>query len=122
MSKWALVVDDSVTMQNMVAMALKEIGFEVVTASDGDEASKKAEKTEFNVVITDINMPNMDGIDLIRHLRGIPNCKKIPILVLTTESSDNAKNAGRSAGASGWIVKPFNPTTLKSAVTKLCGL
>jgi two-component system chemotaxis response regulator CheY len=122
MDKHALVVDDSVTMQNMVSMALKEIGFEVTTAADGVEAVTKTESAKFNIVITDINMPNMDGIELIRHLRGTDNCKSIPILVLTTESGDNAKSAGKSAGASGWIVKPFNPGVLKSAVSKLCGV
>jgi len=120
MSKTALIVDDSVTMQNMVSLALKEVGFEITTASDGVEAADIAEKTTFDIVITDINMPNMDGIELIRHLRGLDNCKDIPILVLTTEGGDNAKSAGRSAGASGWIVKPFNPTVLKTAVGKLC--
>lgn len=120
MTKQALVVDDSVTMQNMVSMALKEIGFEVTTASDGIEALQKAEKATFDIVITDINMPNMDGIELIRCLRELPACKTIPVLVLTTESGDNAKSAGRSAGASGWIVKPFNPSILKTAVNKLC--
>jgi len=122
MGKHALVVDDSVTMQNMVSVALKELGLEVTTASDGVEASEKAEKTKFDIVITDINMPNMDGIELINHLRGIDACKSIPILVLTTEAGDNAKSAGRTAGASGWIVKPFNPTVLKAAVSKLCGI
>ena len=122
MTKHALVVDDSVTMQNMVSLALKEIGFEVTTAGDGVEAAEKAEKAPFDIVITDINMPNMDGIELIRHLRGLESCKSIPILVLTTEAGDNAKSAGKGAGASGWIVKPFNPAILKTAVSKLCGL
>jgi two-component system, chemotaxis family, chemotaxis protein CheY len=122
MGKLALVVDDSVTMQNMVSVALKELGFDVNTALDGTSASKLAEGAEYDVIVTDINMPNMDGIELIHYLRRLPNCKKTPILVLTTESGDNAKSAGRSAGASGWIVKPFNPVTLKAAVKKLCSL
>jgi two-component system chemotaxis response regulator CheY len=120
MAKYALVVDDSVTMQHMVSLALKEIGFEVITALDGVEAMEKAKKNQLDIVITDINMPNMDGIELIKQLRGLISCRSIPILVLTTESGDNAKNAGRSAGASGWIVKPFNPGVLKAAVGKLC--
>lgn len=120
MAKVALVVDDSVTMQNMVSLALQDIGFEVVTAGDGVEASEIAGKQKIDIVITDINMPNMDGIELIRHLRTLPLCNSIPILVLTTESGDNAKSAGRTAGANGWIIKPFNPAVLKSAVKKLC--
>jgi two-component system chemotaxis response regulator CheY len=121
MSKTALIVDDSVTMRNMVTLAMQEMGFEVAAAGDGVEAVDKAKSGQFTIIITDINMPNMDGIELVRHLREMDIYKTIPILVLTTESGDNAKAAGRSAGASGWIVKPFNPNVLKAAVTKLCG-
>lgn len=121
MAKNALVVDDSVTVRKMVSEALKEIGFAVTTASDGAEAAKYNEKSKFDIVITDTNIPHMDGIALITHLRGTANGKNIPILVLTTESNDEIKNAGKTAGASGWIVKPFNPEAFKNAVNKLCG-
>jgi two-component system chemotaxis response regulator CheY len=120
MSKSVLIVDDSITMRNMLSLAMKEMGFDVITASDGVDASEKAQTGNFSIIITDINMPNMDGIELIKHLREMEQYKVVPILVLTTESGDNAKTAGRNAGASGWIVKPFNPNVLRAAINKLC--
>lgn len=122
MSKKALVVDDSSTMRNMVSMAMEEIGFTVVTAEDGVEAVDAADGETFDVIITDINMPNMDGIELIRHLRDETSCATTPILVLTTEAGDNAKEMGKKVGATGWIVKPFNPDVLVAAVKKVCGM
>lgn len=122
MSKIALVVDDSATMRNMIKATMNELGFETDTAQDGEKAFTLGKKNKYDIVVTDINMPNMDGIELIRVLRETPTCKYCPILVITTEGSDNVKQAGKEAGASGWIVKPFNPDTLKKAVTKLCGL
>lgn len=120
MSKKALVVDDSFTMRNMVSLALKEEKFEVVSAEDGVDALKQAKGKKFDVIITDINMPNMDGFELITKLRAIEDFKYTPILVLTTESGDDKKKQGKAAGASGWIVKPFNPQTLINTINKVC--
>ena len=119
--KTALVVDDSATMRSMIKTVLSEIGFESITAGDGLKALKILGDKTVDIVITDINMPNMDGIQLIRELRATEGTKFVPILVITTEGGDNVKQAGKEAGASGWIVKPFNPETLNRAVTKLCG-
>lgn len=120
MSRRALMVDDSFTMRNMVSIALKESDFDVLTAEDGVDALKVSEGKEFDVIITDINMPNMDGIELIRQLRTRPAYKFTPILVLTTEGGDDKKKEGKAAGATGWIVKPFNPDTLMNAINKVC--
>lgn len=122
MSKQALVVDDSLTMRNMVSVAMKKEGFNVILAKDGVEAIKAAEGHNWDVIITDINMPNMDGIELIRLLRESATTKTTPILVLTTEGGENVKQAGKAAGASGWIVKPFNPEVLLNAVKKVCNV
>lgn len=121
MTRQALIVDDSATMRNMLKAAMRDEGFEVVTAQDGVKALKAAKSSPFDIIITDINMPNMDGIELIRLLRETDQCKFTPILVVTTEGGDAAKQAGRQVGASGWMVKPFKPEVLSSAVRKLCG-
>ncbi|MDA0782376.1 MAG: response regulator [Rickettsiales bacterium] len=118
----ALVVDDSKTMCEMVSLTLKEKGFDTVVAYDGEQAVEAVGKDKFDLVVTDINMPNMDGIELIRYLRNEGGCKDIPILVLTTEAGENAKQKGREAGASGWITKPFKPIVLNAAVSKVCKL
>jgi two-component system, chemotaxis family, chemotaxis protein CheY len=122
MTLLSLVVDDSATMRNMIKATMKDMGFEVHTAQDGEKALKSSASNKYDIILTDINMPNMDGIELIRMLRGDGLNKTVPILVITTESGDSAKNAGREAGANGWIVKPFNPDTLSRAVGKLCGV
>jgi two-component system chemotaxis response regulator CheY len=106
----------------MIKAVVNEMGFEVITAQDGEKAYRTAQSQSFDIVITDINMPNMDGIELIRLLRETETMKYTPILVITTEGGDNVKAAGKAAGASGWIVKPFNPETLTRAVAKLCGM
>ena len=116
-----LAVDDSASMRQMVAFTLKSAGFDVTDASDGVEALQIAKGQSFDVVITDVNMPNMDGITLCRELRALPSFKFTPILMLTTESSAEKKQAGRGAGATGWIVKPFNPDQLLATVNKVIG-
>jgi len=116
-----LAVDDSASMRQMVTFTLKSAGFDVTDASDGVEALKIAKTQSFDVVISDVNMPNMDGLSLCRELRQLPNFKFTPILMLTTESSTEKKQAGRSAGATGWIVKPFNPDQLLATVNKVIG-
>ncbi|MDT8404579.1 response regulator [Sulfuriflexus sp.] len=116
-----LAVDDSVSMRQMVSFTLKGAGYEVTEAKDGQEALNIAKSNKFNLVITDVNMPNMDGITLTRELRALPSYKFVPILTLTTESSTDKKMAGKQAGATGWIVKPFNPEQLLATVKKVLG-
>lgn len=115
-----LAVDDSASMRQMVSFTLKGAGHEVCEASDGAEALKHAQAREdFDLVISDINMPNMDGIALIKHLRAMANYKFTPILMLTTESGGDKKSEGKAAGATGWIVKPFNPDQLLATIEKV---
>lgn len=116
-----LAVDDSASMRQMVTFTLKSAGYEVVEAVDGQEALKKAKASKFNLVLTDVNMPNMDGISLIRELRGLPDYKFTPLLMLTTESAADKKQEGKAAGATGWIVKPFNPDQLLATIKKVMG-
>lgn len=115
-----LAVDDSASMRQMVSFTLKGAGHDVLEASDGDEALKIAQgETGIDLVISDINMPKMDGISLIKELRALANYKFTPILMLTTESSGEKKSEGKSAGATGWIVKPFNPDQLIATIGKV---
>lgn len=120
MSKTALTVDDSKTMRDMVSFTLKQEGFDVIEAEDGQDALNKV-GGPLDVIITDLNMPNMDGLALIKALRGKPEYKAVPILMLTTESDAGKKGEGKAAGATGWIVKPFNPEQLVQTVRKVCG-
>jgi two-component system chemotaxis response regulator CheY len=114
-----LVVDDSTTMRQMVSFTLTSAGHDVIEAADGTEAVQAAGKHKFDLVITDVNMPGMNGIDLVRTLRGAPEGKFIPMLVLTTESEQSIKQRGREAGATGWIVKPFSPEVLLATLKKV---
>ena len=114
-----LIVDDSTSMRQLVTFALKGDGHEVIQAEDGVEALKLAKTSQADLVITDANMPNMDGLTLVKELRTLPNYKFTPILVLTTESSQDYKMRGKQAGASGWIVKPFSPDQLLATVKKV---
>jgi two-component system chemotaxis response regulator CheY len=114
-----LAVDDSVSMRQMVSYTLKSAGFEVVEAVDGEDAFEKARQRHFDLVLTDQNMPRLDGIGLTRRLREHPSFKTTPILILTTESSDQMKQAGRAAGATGWLVKPFDPAKLVEVIGKV---
>ncbi len=116
-----LAVDDSASMRQMVSFTLKGAGFDVVEAVDGVDALSKAKGQSFSLVITDVNMPNMDGISLIKELRGLPAFKFTPLLMLTTESGNDKKQQGKMAGATGWIVKPFNPDQLLATVKKVLG-
>jgi two-component system chemotaxis response regulator CheY len=120
MSKTALVVDDSPTMRQMVAFTLTNAGFDVVEAEDGTDAvNKVAAGPKVDIVVTDLNMPKMDGITLIKELRKLPAFKFTPILMLTTESADDKKVQGKAAGATGWIVKPFNPELMLKVIAKV---
>lgn len=114
-----LAVDDSPSMRQMVSHTLESAGYEVFMACDGVEALKIAADTCVNLVLTDVNMPNMDGITLVRELRKLASYKYKPILVLTTESSTEKKMEGKAAGATGWIVKPFDPARLLSTLRKV---
>ena len=116
-----LAVDDSASMRQMVAFTLKGAGHDVVEAVDGVDALAKAKGTKLDLVVSDVNMPNMDGITLIKELRAIADFKFIPMLMLTTESSGEKKQEGKAAGATGWIVKPFNPDQLLATVNKVLG-
>lgn len=119
--KEILAVDDSSSMREMVSFTLKSGGYTVVSASDGVEAMKIARSRPVSLVLTDLNMPNMDGIRLIKELRGLPGYKFTPILMLTTESANDKKQEGKEAGATGWVVKPFNPDQLLSTIKKVLG-
>lgn len=121
MQKTILTVDDSKSLRQMLSFSLKAAGFKVVEAEDGVEGLEKATKGRFDLVLTDLNMPRMDGLTLISKLNAIERYQNIPILMLTTESSMEMKNKGREAGATGWLVKPFDPVKLISIVNKLTG-
>ncbi|MEW6100094.1 MAG: response regulator [Pseudomonadota bacterium] len=114
-----LAVDDSASMRQMVSFTLKSAGYNVVEAIDGQDAFEKAASRSFDLVLTDQNMPRMDGITLVKRLRETPQFKSTPILILTTESSDQMKQAGRAAGATGWLVKPFDPNKLLEVIQKV---
>ena len=121
MAKTILAVDDSSSLRQMVAFSLKAAGYNVVEAVDGHDGLEKAKNQVVDLVLTDQNMPRMDGLELIRLLRGLPEYQKVPILMLTTESSDEMKQKGRAAGANGWLVKPFDPQRLIEVVKKVIG-
>lgn len=120
MAKKVLAVDDSRTMREMVSFTLKNAGYDVTEAEDGKIALGKVGDTKFDAIITDLNMPNMNGFELIRALRSNPTYKFTPILMLTTEGDDSKKEEGKAAGVTGWIVKPFNPQKLVDVVKKVC--
>ncbi|MBD3609352.1 MAG: response regulator [Gammaproteobacteria bacterium] len=116
-----LTVDDSASMRQMVSFTLKGAGYDVTEAKDGVEALGIAKSKSFDLVITDVNMPNMDGITLIKELRTLPDFKFTPMLMLTTESGTDKKSEGKAAGATGWIVKPFNPDQLLATIKRVVG-
>jgi two-component system chemotaxis response regulator CheY len=120
MAKVILTVDDSASVRQMVKFTLSDAGYMVIEAVDGKDALAKLTRP-VNLVITDLNMPNLDGIGLIRSLRANPLCKGIPIIMLTTESQDARKQEGKAAGATGWIVKPFATQQLLAVVKRVLG-
>ncbi len=119
MSKVIMTVDDSASVRQMVAFTLRQNGYDVVEAVDGQDALNKLGGTKVDMLITDLNMPNLDGIGLIKGARALPACKFIPMIMLTTESQDGKKQEGKAAGATGWIVKPFKPEQLMAVVKKV---
>jgi two-component system chemotaxis response regulator CheY len=121
MAKKILTVDDSASIRQMVGFTLKSAGYEVSEAPDGQAGFAQAQGARFDLVLTDQNMPGMDGLSLIRALRKLPSYGATPVLMLTTESSEQMKTMGRAAGATGWLVKPFDPQKLLDVVKRLIG-
>lgn len=121
MSKIIMTVDDSASMRQMLSLTLEKAGYEVVEAVDGMDAVDKLDKTAMHMMITDLNMPNMNGIDLIKSVRAKTQFKFVPVIMLTTESDNSKKQEGKAAGATGWIVKPFKPDQLINVVKKVLG-
>lgn len=119
MSKKIMTVDDSSSIRQLVSFTLKQHGYEVVEAVNGAEALKKLKQEKIDMLITDINMPEIDGISLIKMVRDDPSYRFIPIIILTTGSQTGKKEAAKAAGATGWIIKPFRPDQLVSAIKKV---
>ncbi len=120
MAATILTVDDSKSIRQMVSFTLQQAGYQVIEAVDGQDALTKL-KPDVKLVLTDLNMPNMNGIELIKAIRANANYKFLPVIMLTTESQDGIKQEGRAAGATGWIVKPFNPDQLLGVMKKVLG-
>ncbi|MEM5787628.1 MAG: response regulator [Syntrophobacteraceae bacterium] len=121
MAKTIMIVDDANSMRGLVAMTLRNAGYGVVEACDGRDALRKISEQKVNMIVTDFNMPNMNGIELITSLKADQQYKFIPIVMLTTESDDSKKRQGQLAGAKAWIVKPFKPETMLMVVKKIIG-
>ncbi len=119
MAATILAVDDSASMRQMVGFTLRQAGYYVVEAVDGVAALEYARDNNVDLVLTDVNMPRMDGITLVRELRQLVNYKFVPMLVLTTEAGQEKKMEGKAAGATGWLVKPFNPEKLIATIAKV---
>ncbi len=121
MAKTIMVVDDARSMRGLVSMTLKEAGYDVVEACDGGDAVSKIDGQKVHMVLSDLNMPNMNGIELIKTLKANPRYKFLPIVMLTTESEEAKKKEGQMAGAKAWIVKPFKPDLILKVVQKIIG-
>ncbi len=119
MAKLIMVVDDSASLRQVVGIALKGAGYAVIEACDGRDALSKLKGQKVHLIVSDVNMPNMDGISMVREIKRLPNYKFTPIMMLTTESDTGKKMQGKAAGAKAWLVKPFQPPTLLNAVSKL---
>jgi two-component system chemotaxis response regulator CheY len=114
-----MTVDDSASLRQMVSVVLRGDGYDVVEALDGKDALSKLKGQELHLILSDVNMPNMDGLEFTRQLRAMPDYKFVPVVLLTTESTPEKKQLGKAAGATGWIVKPFNPEQLLAVVKKV---
>lgn len=119
MAKVIMTADDSTSIRQMVRFILNRAGYEVVEAVDGQDAADKLAGIHIDMLLTDLNMPNKNGIELIEYVRSMPKCKFMPIIVLTTEAQTEMKQRGKAAGATGWIVKPFKPEQLLAVVKKV---
>ncbi len=119
MAKTIMIVDDSISIRQVVGIALKGAGYDVIEGRDGQDALSKLTGQKIHLVISDVNMPNMDGISFVKALKQLPNYKFTPVIMLTTESQEEKKREGQAAGAKAWVVKPFRPEVLLGAVQKL---
>ena len=119
MSKTILIVDDSASLRQVVAIALRGAGYDVIEACDGKDALGKMTGQKIHLIISDVNMPNMDGISYVKEVKQMPAYKFTPIIMLTTESQEGKKQEGQAAGAKAWVVKPFQPQQMLTAVSKL---
>lgn len=119
MSKTILIVDDSASLRQVISIALKGAGYEVLEGSDGQDGLTKLDGRKINLIISDVNMPNMDGLSMVKKIKQMPNYKFTPIIMLTTEAGDSLKSEGKSAGVKAWMVKPFKPDQMLTAVSKL---
>jgi two-component system chemotaxis response regulator CheY len=119
MAKTIMIVDDSASMRQVVGIALRDAGYDLIEAGDGAEALKKLDGTKVHLIVSDINMPNMDGITFVKEVKQNPKYKFTPIIMLTTEVNQAKKDAAKEAGAKAWVNKPFQPKTLLEAVSKL---
>ena len=120
MAQTILVIDDSASLRQVVAMALQGAGYEVLQAGDGQAALAILDGRKINMAVCDVNMPRMNGIEFVKAAKALPNYRFLPILMLTTESQEAKKEEGKAAGAKAWMVKPFSPASLLNAVSKLC--
>ncbi|MEB0076310.1 response regulator [Pseudomonas sp. CCI3.2] len=119
MAKNVMVVDDSSSVRQVVSITLKSAGYDVIEASDGKDALSKLTGQKVHLIISDVNMPNMDGITFVKEVKKLANYKFTPIIMLTTESQESKKAEGQAAGARAWVVKPFQPAQMLAAVAKL---
>lgn len=119
MAKNIMIVDDSASLRQVVSIALKSAGYDVVEACDGKDALAKLDGRKLHLIVSDVNMPNMDGISFVKAARQLPDYKFTPVIMLTTEAGDNKKQEGQAAGAKAWVVKPFQPAQMLTAVSKL---
>lgn len=120
MGKTIMVVDDSASLRQVVGIALKGAGYDVIEGCDGADALTKLDGRKVNLIISDVNMPNMDGISFVKAVKQLANYRFTPIIMLTTESQEGKKQQGQAAGAKAWVVKPFKPEQMLTAVSKLC--
>ena len=119
MAKTIMIVDDSASLRQVVGIALKGAGYDVIEACDGKDALGKLDGKKIHLIISDVNMPNMDGISFVKAAKQLPAYKFTPVIMLTTEAGDAKKAEGQAAGAKAWVVKPFQPAQMLAAVTKL---
>jgi two-component system chemotaxis response regulator CheY len=119
MAKTILIVDDSASVRQVVGITLRGAGYDVIEGRDGQDALSKLQGQKVHLIVSDVNMPNLDGIGLVKAVKALPNYRFTPIIMLTTESADDKKREGQAAGAKAWVVKPFKPEVLLNAVQKL---
>ncbi|AEB60559.1 response regulator receiver protein [Ectopseudomonas mendocina] len=119
MGKTVLIVDDSASIRQVVSITLKGAGYDVIEGCDGKDALTKLDGRKVHLIISDVNMPNMDGITFLKNVKQLPAYKFTPVIMLTTEAGEAKKDEGRAAGAKAWVVKPFQPAQMLNAVSKL---